>query len=290
MQMFRHCILAALAVTTARAQTPSGALRFEVASIRSSAPGIAEQAQIGVHIDGAQVRCSNLSLRDYIDIAWKVKFFQISGPSWLTATKFDISAKIPEGTSAAQVPAMLQSLLEERFGLTLHRETKDFPVYALVVSKGGAKLTEAPPDPAEQKSDFVAVAASGSKDGTTVDLGNGSYLAVANNKLEARKMGFPAFADALARFVDRPVVDLTGLTGAYDFTISVSPEDFLAMTVRSGVSAGVSLPPQALRLLDNGPAESLFSGIEKLGLKLDARKAPLEFYVVDHMERLPTEN
>jgi uncharacterized protein (TIGR03435 family) len=290
MQIVRTCILAMSAAAAVLAQTGTVPPRFEVASIRPTADGPPEQGKAGLHIDGAQVRFSSLSLRDYVGIAYNLKIYQISGPAWIASAKFDINAKLPDGASASEVDKMLQSLLEERFHLTCHHETKDYPVYALVIGKGGSKLVESQPDLSPETTDTVNVAASGSRDGTTVNFGKGSYMSVAGNKLEARKLQVASFADVLARFLDRPVVDQTSLKGTYDFTVDIAPEDFTAMMVRSAIAAGVNLPPQAMRALDYGSGESLFGGVEKLGLKLDPRKAPLDFLVIDRLEKTPSEN
>lgn len=280
----RPCLLALLAPAVLCAQ------QFEVASIKPSAPGAAEQAKLGLRIDGAQVSCASLNLKDYIGMAFQLKLYQISGPEWLGSERFDINAKLPDGGTAAQVPAMLQALLEERFQLKAHRETKEFPVYALIVDKGGPKLPESAAAPASGPDDAVTVAASGAQNGVSISLGKGSSFTVAGNKLDGKKLAMAPFADALARFVDRPVLDQTGLKGAYDFTLELSPEDFTAMIVRSALSAGVQLPPQAMRALDISSGDSLFSALEMLGLKLEPRKGPVEILVVDHMERKPTDN
>ena len=100
----------------------------------------------------------------------------------------------------------------------------------------------------------------------------------------------PAFADTLARFVDRPVVDMTELKGSYDFALEFTPEDFRAMMVRAAITAGVALPPEAMRALEGVSGNSLFAGIQSLGLKLEGRKAPLEVLVIDHAEKVPTDN
>jgi len=99
-----------------------------------------------------------------------------------------------------------------------------------------------------------------------------------------------AFADTLARFVDRPVVDFTDLKGTYDFTVSFTPEDFRAMMIRAAINAGVTLPPEALRLLEGVSDEGLFAAVQTLGLKLESRKAPLEVLVIDSIRKTPTEN
>ena len=123
-----------------------------------------------------------------------------------------------------------------------------------------------------------------------VDLGKGSYFSFANNKLEAGKIELSRFADVLARFMDRPVVDMTDLKGAYDLTLNFTPEDYTAMLIRSAVAAGVSMPPQALKMLEISSGDSLTSALQSVGLKLDSRKAPLPVLVVDKMEKSPSEN
>ena len=144
--MIRFQILAILLCVPVFSQTPPKRLEFEVASIKpSSQPD--GQVSVGVHIDGAQVRCTYLSLKDYIRMAYQVKDYQISGPDWLASERFDISAKLPAGAASDQVRDMIKTLLLDRFGLTMHRDSKEFPVYALVIAKGGPKLKESAPNP-----------------------------------------------------------------------------------------------------------------------------------------------
>jgi uncharacterized protein (TIGR03435 family) len=264
---------------------------FEVASIRPSQP-LTGTVNLGVRIDGAQFRAI-LELKDFIASAYRVKFYQISGPDWLASEWFDIAATMPAGGTPGQVPEMLQNLLAERFQMKLHRDKKDFPVYALELGKGGLKMKESPPDPdianIEPKGD-VNVGVTGSGQGVSVNLGRGSSYTFADNRFEAKKLTMTQLANAMERFLDRPIVDMTGLNGQYDFALEITEEDYRAMLIRAAVSAGVVLPPQALRLLDNGEPVSLFSAAEKLGLKLDSRKAPLDFLIIDEMRKEPTEN
>jgi uncharacterized protein (TIGR03435 family) len=124
----------------------------------------------------------------------------------------------------------------------------------------------------------------------SVNLGGGSSFAFSNNKFEGKKLTMQAFADNLARFMDRPVVDLTDLKGPYDFTLDITAEDYRAMLIRSAIAAGVQLPPEALRALVAGSGDSLLSAIEKLGLKLEPRKSPVDILVIDRMEKMPTDN
>jgi uncharacterized protein (TIGR03435 family) len=212
----------------------------------------------------------------------------------MAMTRFDISAKIPEGTGREQVPEMLQALLAERLGLKFHRDTKEFPVYALVMGKGTLKIKESAPDPDGGGGDAsktpIDVTATGERSGATISLGPGSYFTFNDGRFEGRKLTMVSFADLLARFMDRPVVDMTELKGHYDFQFNVTPEDFRSMMIRAAIAGGVSLPPEARRLLADASDESLHAGIQGLGLKLDARKAPLEVLVVDHAEKTPSEN
>jgi uncharacterized protein (TIGR03435 family) len=294
MNVIRWVIPTVLASVAVFGQTPPVRLEFEVASIKASSPSTTGQVNVGVQIDGAQVHCANFSLREYIRLAYRVKDYQISGPDWLASERFDIAAKLPAGAKREQVPDMMQSLLADRFGVKMHRETKELPAYAIVVGKGGLKMKESPPDPdadtAAAGAAPVNVTASGGRGGVSVNLGGGSYYAFANNRFEAKKFTMTVFADALTRYVDRPVVDMTGLQGKYDLTLQFTPEDYLAMTIRSAVAAGVSLPPEALKYLDNASDESLFSSVEALGLKLEPRKAPLEVLVIDQAAKAPTAN
>jgi len=262
---------------------------FEVASIRPSGPPILGKVNIGVHIDGAQVNCNYLSLKDYIGMAYKVKYYQIQGPDWIASERFNIAAKLPAGAGRPQVGDMVQALLEDRFKLKLHRDTKEFPVYGLVVAKGGLKMKESPPDETGDGGGAINVTASGSREGTTVDMGKGSYFHFGNNRLEGKKLTMAGLAETLGRFADRPVVDMTGVGGMYDLTLEVTPEDFRAMQVRAAMAAGVTLPPEAMRALEGGSG-SLFTAVQSLGLKLEPRKAPLEVLVIDHAEKTPTEN
>ena len=241
-----------------------------------------------MHIDGARVNIASLSLNDIFAAAYKVKLHQISGPDWMASERFDINAKIPAGSNGDQIPPMLQALLADRFGMAFHRETKDFPVYALVVGKTGLKMKETPPDPpadpAEHKSFDVTTSATATS--TSINYGNGMYMTFGNNSFVGRKLPAAAMAETLARFVDRPVVDMTALKGNYDFTLQFSPEDFGAMMMRAAIAAGITSSAGGLmKLIDASNGDSLFNALETLGLKLERSKAPIEVLVIDHIEK-----
>jgi len=276
------------------AQTAPTRPEFEVASIKPSiAAPAGGQVHVGVQIDGAQVHCTYLSLKDYLRIAYQVKDFQVTGPDWMASERFDIHAKLPTG-GRGQFRDMLQTLLESRFQIKMHRASKEFPVYAVVVGKGGLKLKESPLDPepegAEGGRGAVNVTATGGRGGTTINYGRGAYFTLADNKIESRKLSMEALADSIGRFVERPVVDMTELKGTYDLNLEFTPEEYRVLLIRMALSAGVNLPAEAMKLLEGASDESLFKGLQQMGLKLESRKAPLEVIVIDSATKTPIEN
>lgn len=292
MHLTRWVMLALFAPVAVLAQGAAARPEFEVASVKPAQSfGVAPSVRIGIHIDGAQFSCSSYSLKDYIRFAYQVKAYQVLGPEWLGQERFEIDAKMPDGATREGAPEMMQALLEDRFKLKLHRDQKEFPVYALVVGKGGIKMKESAPDAgsADAAKSNINVSAVGGRAGVGVDLGGGSYYHFGDDKFQAGKLTMPRLADALSMFADRPVVDMTGLKGGYDFELDLSPEDYRAMLIRSAINNGVVLPPQAMRALEVS-GDSLFSSVQLLGLKLEPRKAPLEVLVVDSAQKTPTAN
>src|ERR1700722_3983486 len=161
--MRRFSIRAALLFFTSCAdfaQTTAATPSFEVATIKPAAPpatsmgaggGMRFAIRMGAQggpgtSDPGQITYSNLPLKNLLVNAFGVKTYQISGPAWIDTERFDIVAKVPQGATKDDVKLMLQNLLAERFKLTLHREKKDLPMYALVVAKRGPTMKESPPD------------------------------------------------------------------------------------------------------------------------------------------------
>lgn len=268
--------------------------QFEVASIKPFDPSAQGQVAAGVHIDGAQVRYAGLSLRDFLAIAYKTKATLISGPDWTASARYDISATLPAGSSPAQLPEMFRGLLADRFQIKVHKDKKEFPVYALLVTKGGLKMKESATDPddkdKDQSKDTTNVAVTVSGNGFSLNFGRGSSYTFANNRFDAHKLTMALFAGNLERFADRQIVDMTGLTGPYDFAFDVTPEDYRAMLLRSAVWAGVNLPPEAQKMLDASSPAALGDALQQVGLKLDARKAPLDVLIIDDALKTPTAN
>jgi uncharacterized protein (TIGR03435 family) len=241
------------------ATTPS----FEVASVKPGAPGPWRESKAGVD----RIDFPNATLRSCLAFAYGVKEYQISGPSWLGDVRYDIVAKGPEGTRHEQLPAMMQSLLAERFKLQVHHETKEFNVTLLSVAKGGPKLKESPLDPGASES------------GARIGM---SMAANGVGRMEVKQGNMTSLANTLTRLVGMPVVDTTGLTGRYDFEVEYTGEDARGTLVP--VTSGPA-PPAA-----GEPGSSVFSSIQQLGLRLDARKHPMDTIVVDRMEKLAAEN
>ncbi len=288
----RNSVLALILAVPVFAQSTDRP-EFEVASIRPSAP-MGQQVNVGLHIDGAMVRCTFFSIKEYITMAYNVKLHQVEGPEWLGSERFDIAAKIPQGSPRDQVAPMLRALLTDRFHMQMHRAQKDFAVYALTVAKGGSKLKEAGAEAQAAMEEAgrgpVNVSATGGRGGVSVSLPGGASFSFADNHIEFKRTTMAAFVDVLGRFMDRPVVDMTGLNGIYDFRFDLSPEDFRSMQIQSAITAGVALPPEVRRMAENASYDSLHTALAGLGLRIESRKAPIETLVIDKIDKSPTEN
>jgi len=244
-------------------------LAFEVASIKPSPPQGMHEMRVGMSADAGRITFTAVNLRDLLTRAFEVKAPQISGPGWIDSDRFDVAAKIPDGVPKEEIPAMLRTLLEERFKLKFHRETKEMPIYELVVAKGGPKM-----DVSKDAGGRARMGMEGHGDG--VMHASVSSATMAN------------FSDMLARWVDRPVIDKTGLKETFDFKLDLSMQDLAGMkgamvVMHGGPAAGGPAP-------DEGAAGSLFSSIQKIGLKLESKKAPVDLLLVDSAERVPVEN
>jgi uncharacterized protein (TIGR03435 family) len=295
-----------LAASAAFAQTPAAPLAFDVASVKLATPDQARimsgQQHIGLKVEGNRVEIGISSLSELLGMAFKVKYYQVQGPDWLgpTGQRFDIIAKMPVGTTKDDVPQMLQALLADRFKLTFHRTDKETQVYALEIGKNGLKMKEAAPD--------VPVAPSDDPDApkpdTNMKITAGQDKATITNSpmgtvkqsmvggvihMEASNMPMNLMIEQLSRFMDHPVVDLTELKGTYQVVLDISPDD-----IRNAMrSAGVAMPAGAggaAADTASEPGSSVLNSVQQLGLKLEARKMPLEMIVIDHLEKLPTEN
>ena len=271
-----------LFVVAAAAQSPP---RFEVASIR---PSPRPPVGVGLRIGPTQARFTFASLKNYITWAYGVRDHEVAGPGWLSSAMFDIVAKMPEGADSTQVPDMLRSMLEERFHIRTHREPRELPVYALELAPRGPRLVRLPDEAPPAGPFTVEVGPVGGRKVT--DLGDGGRFAIGDHRFEATRMTMKALADALAPFVDRPIIDNTALEGRYDVTLDLTPEDFQALMARSVAAGGYQVSAEALRLAETAVAVAVPDALERVGLKLRASRAPVDMLVVDSIDRAPTEN
>jgi len=266
--------LACLGLASAQ-QAPDGP-RFEVASIKAADPNPTNPMFIGMSADGALVEYTNITLLDCIRGAYRVRDFQIVGPNWMSSARFQISAKLPAGASADQIPEMLQALLEERFKLEIRRDMKEQNVYALVVGNGGAKLK-----PAEIKADSKSPKALGPdgkpREPMMIGFPPGGIAITAPSASLASLVGL------MSRYTARPVVDRTGMEGQYEFKLLFAPE-----TNPGPITGGAPRPDGAPSSAE--PAPSVFEAVKEYGLRLEARRAPIEMLTVTHLEKTPTEN
>jgi uncharacterized protein (TIGR03435 family) len=290
MRVIRLSVTVVAAVASLFAQSKPERPEFEVVSVKPSPSQVVNTASVGIHMDGAQVRVNYLTMKDYLRIAYRLRGLQINGPDWISTEHFDISAKMPPGAKGDQIPEMLQAVLEDRFRIKVHRETKEYPVYGLLVGKAGLKLQPLPAEPEMEERRSFDATATGGPQGVSVNYGHGASFTLADNKFVIKKLTLEEFASTLSRFADRTVVDMTNTPGRFDFTVEMTPEDYRAMLIRSAINAGVALPPQALQLIEGVSGESLVMALEKVGLKVESRKAPLDVLVVDSGSKTPTEN
>lgn len=265
-------ISAGLAAAGAAWSQIEGPLSFEVASVKTAAPCCAPGQWRGNRPGADRVDFQYTTLWYDITYAYGLKSYQVFGPDWLKDARYDIVAKGPAGTRREQLPRMMQTLLAERFKLQVHHETREISGLALVVGKNGPKLKE-------------ATAESG--DG----LGGAHYgmstSATGVERLEVRGAAMSSLASTLSSLLGRPVVDRTGLTARYDFTLEFSRNE----TQGAGAPAGFNEPPP-LPAPGRGTeiATSIYTEIQQLGLRLDAVKFPADVVVVDHAEKTPVEN
>ena len=285
---------------------------FDVASIRPAVPLqqqiVSGQLNVGATITDARVDLRAASLSDLILTAYRIKPFQVEGPDWIRSERFDLQATLPPGATKEQVPEMLQALLAERFHLKVRRENREHSVYALVVADGGHKLTvSAPPaaDPGEPPPGARTVEVGGqqmhiTQDGRSMSVivADGVSMRAAQSADGTMQMALTnapmdRLVDLLTPFLDKPVVEATGLTERYDYAVDLRREDMLLAAQAAARAAGVTLPTlpgaQPGHASDPG-GSSVFSSVQKLGLRLDSRRMPLETIIVESAERLPTSN
>jgi uncharacterized protein (TIGR03435 family) len=236
---------------------------FEVATIKPSDPDSRGQGLTVGRGGGNSFATLNLPLSEMIKFAYGVHGKQVvGGPSWMELDKFDILAKpdTPGIPNATQLRTMLQKLLAERFGLEFHREKRELSAYVITVDKGGAKM-------AKVEGNRGNLPGFGGRGPGAIGVQNSTMV---------------EFADFLqARILDRPVVDQSGLTDRYDFTLEWRPDT--AQLAALGPNA-----PALPQNVEDRP-DLMLAMRQQLGLKLESTKAPVEVLVIDKVTK-PTEN
>ncbi|MFZ0305007.1 MAG: TIGR03435 family protein [Terracidiphilus sp.] len=280
--------------------------------------------RLGPHVDAARAEYTYMSLKELIVTAYGVKAYQIEGPSWLAEARFDIQATLPEGATKDDAPAMLQKLLGDRFKLVVHRDNAEHKVLALVVGKDGPKLKESPAAPQDidpnaplqpgetnletedgpirmmRKPDGTMVMNMGKRGTMTMKLD----MSTQSMNLQSSMVTMDGFADMLTNMMQMggsggpQVVNMTGLKGNYEVAVDISLTAIMAMARAQGAELG-GAPGGGGATQSNAPAnaasdpqggQTVYSSVEKLGLKLEERKATVERLVVDHAEKTPIED
>lgn len=274
-----------------RGQAPAARPRFEVASVKRNMSCGGRRSGGPPTPGRLTMECA--TLQTLIENAYYIfadgrsvnpKTIEISGgPNWMLSDTYDIAAKAEDSAGIAQMAGpMMQALLEERFGLKIHRESKEVPVYFLTVAKGGPKLDPTkegscvtidinhPPTPVAGQPRPVRCGSQG------MSLKDG----IVTMSLRGATMGLFANDAALTRVVGRPIIDKTGLTGQFDIHLEFAPDTPMG-------SGEATAPPSRSAALSVGP--SIFEAFQQVGLRLEPGKGSVEILVIDHLER-PSEN
>lgn len=255
------CILT-LAAAALAAQPKS----FDVATIK---PNASNDNRVMFRLQPGGFMATGVPVRMLIGQAFDVRDFQITGgPGWISSDRWDVNAKaegMPDRPGMALYRPLIQNLLEDRFQLKFHKETKELPVYALVAGKGPHKM----------KASEAAPAGAGPRGMFRIGRGQAN--------LQGATMA--ALAQTLSQQLGRPVLDKTGIAGNFDIELNWTPEPGQGGGPFGHMPPGAPPPPPA----DNG-GPSIFTAIqEQLGLKLETTKGPVEIIVVDSIAK-PSEN
>jgi uncharacterized protein (TIGR03435 family) len=244
-------LLAILACLNCLAQTPSPP--FDVASIKPSE----DKGRPEVQTAPGSLTIRNQNLMFMIYWAYDTPPFQINGPNWLKDTRFDVLAKAEAGGDDVKLRLMLRTLLADRFGLKVHMEQKEMQVYGLTLAKGGPKFQE------------------------STDQGPPVFDRGGPTTLTAHRVTMKELAIQISEPLNRPVIDETGLTARYDIRIDVS-------AYMQGSSGGGENPSGEGQI---DVMSVLFSALQQqLGVKLESKKENVDILVVDHAEKMPTDN
>jgi len=253
-----NVLFAATLLAQVPSQIPSD-LKFEVASLKPSEKENQGFAGIRPALGGQRYEAANCPITLMIQVAYRIKADQIVGaPGWLETDRFDMEALAAKPSSADELHVMLMNMLADRLQLKFHHEQRDMQRYALTVDKGGPKLTS---HEADNGGD------------TWIDVAEAPFL---HMKMKATSTPMDYLAFRLSQLMDRPVVNLTNLSGGYDFHLDYTRELPLGFPTNGKINGE---EPDT-----SGP--TVFAAVkQQLGLELKAGKGPVEVIVIDHVEK-----
>jgi uncharacterized protein (TIGR03435 family) len=274
------------------AEQPAGRPAFEVVSVKRN---VDANARTSISSPPGRYTATNVPLMVLVNSAYRLAPYQYVGmPGWADSERFDVAAKAPDGARTDQTPVMLQSLLADRFKLVAHMETRDSPVYTLVMARAdrrlGPQLTKSTTDCTAILAERQAAARSRGARPVPVPSLVPGQRPVCNMRATSRQTasgallsGYSAGNTTMTRLAEilraqlrRHVVDRTRLEGEFDFDLEYAHE-----RPPSAAPAGGAAPTAPI---DEGP--SIFTALEEqLGLKLEATRGPVEYLVIDRVER-----
>jgi uncharacterized protein (TIGR03435 family) len=282
---------AALNPSRMEARAPAaGAQAFEVATVKPNKSG---DMRISFFTPpGGRFNATNVPLKELIRVAFGLQGFQLVGaPDWIAAERFDIVAKAeadvppsPPGGPPGPILMMLQTLLADRFKLAVHHESRDLPIYSLVLARSdgrrGPELRESLVDCAALRAAGRGRPPAGAPAGPPAPPQPGERPTCGMfggfNRIAAGGVPLSQLAMYLSQRVNRVVLDRTGLAGFWDFELQFTPDQLPQGPPPPGAPPLPAIDP-------NGP--SIFTALqEQLGLKLDSQKGPVDVLVIDHVE------
>jgi uncharacterized protein (TIGR03435 family) len=282
-------VIAGLALS----QNSGQSLEFEVASVKLAAPQTGGGTFVGVRggpgtRDPTRITYVNESLRNLLTEAFGVRAYQVSGPDWMDAQRYDITATAADGATTDNVRIMLKNLLADRFKAVLHLEMRDFPIFELAVAKSGSKVrpSSSAPPPATVSNAPNPIGSDGFPQLPEGATGMMGAMHNGVSRLIGRKQTLDALAKVLENELGTHVVNRTGLIGTYDFTVDYVRDQSRAISQFKGLP-----PPPAPASDDSNGAPVLSTALqEQLGLRLEKTKGPLDVVVLDQASKTPTGN
>ncbi len=292
---------------------PAQPLSFEVASVKPAPPPSGDRRVFmfgggrggpGTD-DPGRLTFENATLMTLITKAYNVATYQVTGPAWLESERYDVIAKLPPDTTKEQSAIMLQNLLAERFRLVLHHESKEFQGFELVVGKNGPKLKKSSPEDAaydQNKPPSLPAGPPGRDANGFPTLDQPGLIVMMRmspkgmaSRMTARAQTIPRLLDMIGNQLNKPLVDKTGLTGKYDFTLEYAAEVPVGMMLNGGGPPPPPPPPAGGTAPSGDAPEDLVATLptaiqQQLGLRLDAKKVQLDVLIVDKADKVPTEN